>query len=98
MEDGVTSSWISISISKMKDVKSAGWLMSFEPEVGAPTVAAFTTASAAKNFATGVYNEHMGDERKRLPWKKIDDLSNLNYEYFTASCDISPRGKVTFRK
>lgn len=92
MEDGMTSSWISISISKMKDVKSAGWLMSFEPEVGAPTVAAFTTASAAKNFATGVYNEHMGDERKRLPWKKQDDF------HFTASCDISPRGKVTFRK
>ena len=93
MEDGpLTSSYISISISKMEDVKSAGWLMSFEPEVGAPTVAAFTTASAAKNYATSVYNSHMGDERKRLPWVKRTDF------WMTANCSISPRGKVTFEK
>lgn len=92
MKDGMSSSYIIINISKMKDVKSAGWLVSFEPEVDAPTFAAFTTASAAKNFTTGVYNNHMSGDRKRLPWKKIDDL------YFTASCDISPRGKVTFKK
>jgi hypothetical protein len=90
MEETLSSSYISISISKMKDVKSAGWLVSFEPEVGAPTVAAFTTASAAKNFTTAVYNDHMGDERKRLPWKKRDDFC------FSADCSISARGKVTF--
>lgn len=92
MEDEARLSAISISISKMKDMKSAGWLFSFEPDVGARTVAAFTTASAAKNFATSVYNSHMGEERKRLPWKKIDDF------LFTAHCEITPRGKVNFLK
>ena len=90
MEDG--SSYISISISKLKDTKSAGWLMSFQPELGAGTVAAFTTASAAKNYATSVYNLHTGDERKRLPWRKVDDF------FMTANCTISPRGKLTFEK
>jgi hypothetical protein len=90
MEEQFSSSYISISISKMKDVKSAGWLVNFEPEIGAPTIGAFTTASAAKNFATSAYNSHMGDDRKRLPWKKRDDF------WFSADCSISARGKVTF--
>lgn len=77
-----------IHISVQKNlVKSGGWLARVNHHC-----AAFTTASAAKNWCVETYNDEMDDSRKRLPWVKVSE-----YE-FTANAKVSSRGKVSFEK
>lgn len=82
---------IEISAEK-KPVKSGGWLAKFKAFDNEPKYAAFTTASAAKQWLVDQFNEFANDERKRLPWKKRSDL------LFTADAEMSARGKINFKK
>jgi hypothetical protein len=82
---------ILISAEK-KPVKSGGWLATFRAFNSEPKYAAFTTASAAKQWLVDEYNSYATDERKRLPWKKRSDLE------FTAHAEMSARGKINFKK
>ena len=78
--------------AEKQPVKSGGWLAKFQAFDGEPKYAAFTTASAAKQWLVDQFNEFAGDERKRLPWKKESDLK------FTAHAEMSARGKINFKK
>lgn len=82
---------ILISAEK-KPVKSGGWLATFRAFNGEPKYAAFTTASAAKQWLVEEFNNFANEERKRLPWKKRSDLE------FTAHAEMSARGKINFKK
>lgn len=82
-----------IFISAEKNlVKSGGWLATFKAFNGEPRYAAFTTASAAKNWLVEQFNSYADDERKRLPWKKNCD------SLFTAHAEMTARGKINFKK
>lgn len=88
IDTSVTPSGKDLKISVQKNlVKSGGWLARVNSHC-----AAFTTASAAKNWCVEIYNEETDDSRKRLPWVKISE-----YE-FTANAKISSRGKISFEK
>lgn len=83
----------SIEISAEKNlVKSGGWLATFKAFDEDPSYAAFTTASAAKQWLVEKYNSFTNEERKRLPWKKESDSK------FTANAEMSARGKLNFVK
>jgi len=87
----LASETISISAEK-KPVKSGGWLAKFQAFDNDPKYAAFTTASAAKQWLVDQFNDFANEERKRLPWKKQSDL------LFTADAEMSARGKINFKK
>lgn len=91
IEEPVVINDILISAEK-KPVKSGGWLAKFQAFGDEPKCAAFTTASAAKQWLVEQFNDFANDERKRLPWKKRSDL------LFTADAEISARGKINFKK
>ena len=82
-----------IQISAEKNqVKSGGWLAKFQAFDRDAKFAAFTTASAAKQWLVDQFNEYSGEDRKRLPWKK-------NSEFLvTANATMSARGKINFDK
>lgn len=82
-----------IQISAEKNqVKSGGWLAKFHAFNEEPSYAAFTTASAAKQWLVDRYNEFSHEERKRLPWKKESEF------LITANATMSARGKLNFDK
>lgn len=85
------STTIEISAEK-QPVKSGGWLAKFQAFDEDPSYAAFTTASAAKQWLVEQFNAFSHEERKRLPWKKESDLK------FTANAEMSARGKLNFVK
>lgn len=91
IEEPVVINDILISAEK-KPVKSGGWLAKFQAFGNEPKYAAFTTASAAKQWLVEQFNDFANDERKRLPWKKRSDL------LFTADAEMSARGKINFKK
>lgn len=78
--------------AEKQPVKSGGWLAKFQAFDGEPKYAAFTTASAAKQWLVDQFNDFASDERKRLPWKKESDLK------FTAHAEMTARGKINFKK
>lgn len=82
-----------IEISAEKNqVKSGGWLAKFVAFDSDPKFAAFTTASAAKQWLVDQFNEYSGEDRKRLPWKKNSEF------LITANATMSARGKINFDK
>lgn len=87
----IPSDTIEISAEK-QPVKSGGWLAKFQAFNEDPKFAAFTTASAAKQWLVDQFNDFTTEERKRLPWKKESDLK------FTANAVMSARGKLNFVK
>jgi hypothetical protein len=91
LDEPTMSNDILISAEK-KPVKSGGWLATFRAFNGEPKYAAFTTASAAKQWLVEEYNSYATDDRKRLPWKKRSDLE------FTAHAEMTARGKINFKK
>jgi hypothetical protein len=92
----VERSYVDISVSKKKDVKSAGWLVEFKSDIPENCVVeAFTTSTAGKTYAVSFFNSISGEDRKRLPWS--DSSTGLDTA-FDASYDISARGKAIFRK
>lgn len=91
LETATPSTTIEISAEK-QPVKSGGWLAKFQAFDEEPRFAAFTTASAAKQWLVEQFNDFANEERKRLPWKKDSDLK------FTANASMSARGKLSFDK
>lgn len=87
----IPSDTIEISAEK-QPVKSGGWLAKFQAFSEDPKFAAFTTASAAKQWLVEQFNDFTNEDRKRLPWKKESDLK------FTANATMSARGKLNFVK
>ena len=63
--------WISISTTRYD---GAAWLVVFEPDIGAPTSAAFVDLESARSFAIQVVNDHDGGDRTEISWRIHGDV------------------------